>query len=416
MLMATSVLHSLLQEIPHLRQQLYFKSSLTALSHAMEDQVLVGAEQSLVIACFQRERFYRQEAHRYRRIAEITPQVYVLSTPETDFKHSSQYYETVALEPSDPLSQEWHLIVIGEQYANCLICRECSKPIKETATSEIDSSRRFEGIWTFDRDVTYKAAQLILERIEVYRPELAAKIKQAKSKYLGASLASNPQLSKKSTNSDAFVQRLVTYLQAGQYKLLKAYRSLSAQEEKERLMNSIIAVIRRSLNPNEILEVAVQELGRALGASRCLIYRCKAADINAKISHEFLVPPGETTLVSAKGQIWPLQDNCLFQDVLKSQELVYIEDTYTEPRIQGIDNTKSASKNGKFSSASLKTLVQQFAINSWLMVPVLYQGQLLGMVELHQCGPTAHRWQNDELKMVEAIATQVGVALIQALV
>ncbi|MEB3160329.1 MAG: DICT sensory domain-containing protein, partial [Synechocystis sp.] len=35
-----SVLTELLQIQPGLRQQMYFKSSLTALSHAMEDQVL----------------------------------------------------------------------------------------------------------------------------------------------------------------------------------------------------------------------------------------------------------------------------------------------------------------------------------------------------------------------------------------
>ncbi|HEY9652058.1 MAG TPA: DICT sensory domain-containing protein, partial [Coleofasciculaceae cyanobacterium] len=72
MIIKTSVLASLLQAMPHLRQQVYFKSSLTALSHAMEDQVLAGSEQPLVIASFQRERFYRQEAHRYRRIAAQT--------------------------------------------------------------------------------------------------------------------------------------------------------------------------------------------------------------------------------------------------------------------------------------------------------------------------------------------------------
>jgi signal transduction histidine kinase len=48
------------------------------------------------------------------------------------------------------------------------------------------------------------------------------------------------------------------------------------------------------------------------------------------------------------------------------------------------------------------------------MVPVLYQGQLLGMVELHHCGTLPYRWTDDELALVEAIATQVGVALIQA--
>jgi len=44
---------------------------------------------------------------------------------------------------------------------------------------------------------------------------------------------------------DPFAQRLVTHLQASQYKLLKAYGSIAAQERKERLVNSITAAIRR---------------------------------------------------------------------------------------------------------------------------------------------------------------------------
>jgi signal transduction histidine kinase len=48
------------------------------------------------------------------------------------------------------------------------------------------------------------------------------------------------------------------------------------------------------------------------------------------------------------------------------------------------------------------------------MVPVLYQGKLLGMVELHHCGSHSQQWTGDEISLVEAIATQVGVALIQA--
>ncbi|MFM7613301.1 MAG: DICT sensory domain-containing protein, partial [Synechococcales cyanobacterium] len=61
------VLEAVLKVIPQVRPQIYFKSSLTALSHAIEDQVLAGSESPLVIASFQRERFYRQEANRYRR-------------------------------------------------------------------------------------------------------------------------------------------------------------------------------------------------------------------------------------------------------------------------------------------------------------------------------------------------------------
>ncbi len=426
MIIRTSVLASLLQAMPQLRQQVYFKSSLTALSHAMEDQVLAGLDQPLVIANFQRERFYRQEARRYRRIAERTPQVYVLAAPETDFKNASNVYETIAFEPADALSQEWHLVVIGQQYSTCLICRERLTNVSNRTNTEMDTARRFEGIWTFDRNVGKQVAQLLLERIQIYRPELAAKIEQAKSQYLGDLSESNLGLVQDSPNPDPFVQRLVTYLQVGQYKLLKAYRSISAQEQKERLVNSITAAIRQSLNPAEILEVAVQELGQALESCRCLIYCCKATDSTAKINHEFLKPgdKGETHLASTLGQDWPLQDNYLFQDVVQRREAVYVQDTQAEI---GINSTKDSRKqknpsrktNAKKETRNLPTttisnLVQQFSIRSLLMVPVLYQGQLLGMVELHHCGSTPYRWKDDELALVEAIATQVGVALIQA--
>ncbi|MFB8789007.1 MAG: DICT sensory domain-containing protein [Potamolinea sp.] len=417
MIITTSVLASLLEAQPHLRQQVYFKSSLTALSHAMEDQVLAGSQQCLVIASFQRERFYRQEAHRYRRIAERTPQVYVLAAPETDFKNSSEFYETIAFEPKDALSLEWHLVVIGQQYANCLLCKERIAPLADSVNSEIDPSRRFEGIWTFDRNVSILAAELMLNRIEIYRPELTAKIAEAKSQYLGnpskvgqATQGLSPP--ENAANPDPFVQRLVTYLQAGQYKLLKAYRSIYAQEQKERLVNSITAAIRRSLNPAEILEVAVKELGQALGSHRCLIYRCKATDPIATITHEFIKmgDGGETDLNPTLGHTWLLQDNRLFQEVVQSRESVYVKDTQADPRLK----SSSKSKTAKLPSTILRNLVKQFGIRSWLMVPVLYQGQLLGMVELHHCGTMPYEWKDDDLSMVEAIATQVGVALIQA--
>jgi DICT domain-containing protein/signal transduction histidine kinase len=405
------VLASLLQAMPQLRQQVYIKSSLNALSHAMEDQVLAGSDQPLVIACFQRERFYRQEAHRYRRIAERTSQVYVLSAPETDFKNGSDHYETVAFDPEDALSQEWHLVVIGSTYATCLICREKPTPVPDSANSEIDPSRRFEGIWTFDRQVSQKAAELLLNRIEKYRPELADKLSEAKSRYLGES-ATSPEVAPASPNPDPFVQRLVTYLQAGQYKLLKAYRSIAEQEQKERLVNSITDIIRRSLDPDEIFEVAVRELGQALGACRCLIYRCKATDAVATIHHEYI--DSKATLDSTGGQSWFLKDNPLIQEVVQSQESLSVPDTHSDPRIQG--TPEKATKRSKRQSphSPLQDLVVNFSIRSWLLVPVLYQGQLLGMVELHHCAAKPYHWQDDEIAMVEAIATQVGVALIQA--
>jgi len=389
-----SVLEDLLHTLPGLRPQLYFKSSLTALSHAMEDQVLAGSDRPLVIASFQRERFYRQEAHRYRRIADRTDQVYILAAPETDFTHRSDDYETIAFDSQDPLAQEWHLVVVGSSYAACLICKERSLSVNEaSALAGTDQARRFEGIWSFDRKTVCIAAHLLLGRILTYRPGLQAKVDQA------ISLVQTPANHFHAVDPGPFAERLVTYLQVGQYKLLKAYRSIFAQERKERLLNSITAAVRRSLNPAEILNVAVQELGLAMGVCRCLIYRCKATDLQVTIQHEYR----GAEVSSLIGHPWNLQDNPLFQATIALQHPIYIHDAHADPWEVG-DRTLLAPLD----------LVQQWQIGSWLMVPVVHQQRLLGIVELHDCHAVGHPWTEDEIALVDAIATQIGVALIQA--
>lgn len=411
MSISTSVLSDLLQALPHLRPQLYFKASLTALSHAMEDQVLAATlEQPLVIANFQRERFYRQEAHRYQRLAQISNQIYVLSAPETDFTNSSEHYEKIAFEADDPLSQEWHLVVIAQNYATCLVCRESlgslakHKQIREVASSlDMDAARRFEGIWTAERGVSLKAAGFLLERILAYRPELTDKVEQAKQRFgIGVTVGQEVSTLEQNTeyacdiDTNPFVQRLVTYLQASQYKLHKAYRSISAQARKERLVNSISTAIRRSLDPQEVLKVAAQELGQNMEASRCLIYRAQATDSKATIEHEFL----NNGLVSVLGKKWPLGNNPLFQSVVQQGEGICVSDVIHEPRVTG--------------SKELWRLVEKFGIRSWLIEPVLFQGRLLGIVELHYCCEVPHEWRTGEVDMVKAIATHLGSALIQA--
>ncbi|MBD1845377.1 GAF domain-containing protein [Cyanobacteria bacterium FACHB-63] len=397
MIIPDSVLEMLLKALPQVRPQIYFKSSLTALSHAMEDQVLAGNDHPLVIASFQRERFYRQEAHRYLRISDRTDQVYVLAAPETDFANRSEHYETIAFEPEDALSQEWHLIVVGEQYASCLICRErdLSAENQSIAPLHVDQARRFEGIWTFDRAVVLKSAEILLNRILKYRPELQGKITPMLARIVASSTSDINQV-----DPAPFADRLVTYLQAGQYKLAKAYRSIAEKERKERLVNSITAAVRRSLDPHEILNVAAEELGKVLGAGRCLIYRCKSNDASAILQHEYLLD----SVPSLAGRTWTLHGNPLFEEVVQRQEAVFIEDTQSDARLAMI----------KDGDRTLQALTQEWDVRSWLMVPVLHQNQLLGMVELHYCGTTPHVLERDEVAMIEAIATQVGVALIQA--
>ena len=392
-----SVVEELFKALPTIRQQLYFKTSLTALSHAMEDQVLAGSEKPLVIASFQQERFYRQEAHRYERIADVTDQVYVLAAAGTSFENQSNPYATIAFDDHDALTQEWHLVVIGEHYSACLICRE-KQPVTIVSRSPglpaLEQTRRFEGIWTQDRYVTQQAGEMLLSRIQGYRPDLTEKINCARDRFLGDVAAFNPT----ALDADPFTQRLVTYLQAGQYKLLKAYKAISAQERRERLVNSITAAMRRSLNPAEIFKIAVQELGQAIHPSRCLIYRYRDNQLSTPIHHESIEPGIETL----RGQAWPLHDNPLFQRIRAQQTTLIIPDT---------QDRQSPDYD---ALQALQPLLSQWNIRAWVMVPLIYQERLLGMIELHHCQPTPYPWTDNDLALVEAIATQLSVAMIQA--
>ncbi|MBW4532378.1 MAG: GAF domain-containing protein [Pleurocapsa minor HA4230-MV1] len=406
MSISKSVVQQLLDNCTGWRPQMYFKSSLTALSHAMEDLVLNDFDTPLVIASFQRERFYRQESHRYRRIAHKSNQVYVLAAPETEFSNGSGEYETVAFESDDALAQEWHLVIIGQHYASCLICRERNVPVTDNKyVSAMDTNRRFEGIWTFDRSVTMKAGKIMLERIGVYRPELADKIAQAQNLYISDSSITQAtvQIESPLANPDPFVQRLVTYLQASQYKLLKANKSLAVKQQKEQLLNSVTDAVRRSLNTKQILQVAVQKLGEGIEVCRCIVYRCHENDAIATIDREFTSPG----IKSVKGQKWQLANNPLFEEAIATTETVSVDNTLEDRRLTTVAWEKGT---GEF----FQNLIQNYSLCSCLLVPIFYHGKLLGVMELHHCAQEPIAWKPDDIALVDAIATQVGVALIQA--
>lgn len=390
-----SLLQDLRQALPELRSQVYFKASLTALSHAMEDLVLAGTDKPLVIANFQQERFYRQEAPRYQQIGEITDQVYVLAAPETAFNEGAVSYTTVALAPDDHLAQEWHLVIVGHQYSACLVCREHAAPI---GTPLLDEVRQFQGFWTFDPTIAVQAARLLLERVVAYRPELTPKVRLAEQEY-GLVEDSLAQIQTE-IDPNLFVDRMVNYLQASQYRLLNAYRTIASQEKKERLINSIATAIRRSLNPEQILNVTVTELGRVFGAGRCLLHRDQSD--YPTVEYESVAPG----LTSLRGQVWSLAAHSLFQTAPKQTQSGTLDADRT------ITIADVNQDLGIQSDPALKAQLQSYQIAACLMVPIRYRGASLGLLELHQ--PEAHLWKADEVALVETISAQVAVALMQA--
>jgi DICT domain-containing protein/GAF domain-containing protein len=400
-----SLLQNLLQSFPQIRAQIYFKATLTALSHAIEDLVLAGTEQPLVIANFQHERFYRQETARYQRIAQRTDQVYILAAPETDFASAPAPYATIGIEPTDELAQEWHLAIVGQNYSACLICREYAAPV---GAIELDSARQFRGFWTFDPDVSRQAALLLLQKIGRYRPDLANQIEQAKQRYQLTSTPENARFKPVSLAADAqlFIERLVTYLQAGQYKQVKAYRRIVLEERRERLVNRIAAAVRQSLKLEDILAVTMREVSQLFGECHCVVYRlpqdsARSFSTVGSLESEF-APTSESGLMTEN---WQLATHPQFQPLLKQGKIVSIADISQDSGLQAYPD--------------LQQQLAQAQIQACLLVPICIsvtaaepQQQCLAVLELHRDSP--HLWSAEDRDLLAAISTQVGIALIQA--
>ena len=397
-----SLLRDLVTEYSELHPQIYFKSSLIALARAMQDLVLADNNPYLVIANFQQERLFRQEERRFRDIAEKSDHVYILGVPEKEssFAVGDSSYETIPIKSTDTLAGERYLVIIGQQYSACLAVRE-KLSLKELryGSSIVEQGKRFEGIWTFDRDITYTAADWLLGRIRNYRPELRQKIQQARGLFKLSRRGDRQSfLTSQSVDLGIFTQRLVTYLQAGQYKLLKAYKAIAVAKQKEYLINKIAAAQRSSLNPQEILNTTVKELGQLFPNYRCLLYRLNPNETEVEIKHEF-VPRSMRSLI---GQVWSIADNPLFIAAQAQKSTLAIENV--------ADNSYLSD------NPIIQDKVARGGIHSWLMVSIRYQGTLVGMLELHYGGDinVNFQWKSEDIALIEAVATSAGAALTQA--
>lgn len=398
--LTNSLLKDLVTEYQNLRPQIYFKSSMIALARALQDLVLTDQQQYLVIANFQQEKYFRQQQQRFQRLASKSEQVYILGVPEVEsgFVESGFGYETIPLKPTDTLAGERYLVIIGEQYSACLAVQEKFSLKTLINNTNVDPQEElYEGVWTFERDVTYAAADWLLGRINNYRPELQGKTQQARKMFrLHRNRQNRSRLTTQPLDLGDFTQSLVTYLQAGQYRLVKAYEAIAVAEGKESLINKIAATQRSYLNPEEILNTTVRELGQLFPNCRCILYRLNSDDEEVEIKYEF-VP---ASMASLMGEKWSIANNPLFI-AAQAQESTLV--------------FNHVAKNSYLNdNPTLKDKIARGGIHSWLMVSLRYQGKLMGMLELHHGVKDNFKWKSEDFSLIEAISTSAGAALTQA--
>lgn len=159
----------------------YYKNTLVALCHALEDCILSAQSAPLVITAFQRGKWYLEEAERYAAIADKAEQIVIMACPEGGFHDhpTSQRpnVDLVDLADTDPVSEEWHLMILSPEYSAMVLCQELSAAdYGKAGIPSHDLERKFYGFWTFETDLVAKTMELAIAHIGRYNPDLQARL------------------------------------------------------------------------------------------------------------------------------------------------------------------------------------------------------------------------------------------------
>ena len=230
----------------------YYKNTLIALCHALEDFVLESDSSPIMVTAFQQGKWYLQEADRYGEIAQKASHIAIMATPDSGFEShptsKSPKISLVKLKTDDPVAQEWHLMILSPTYTAMVVCQELSDAdYGSEGRPQEDKERKFYGFWTFEPELVRETVELAIDRISLYDRELA--------KNLTAKIeAMSP--SKQKEDLGAVVSKVVKYLQASK-KVLSNTEELSEVSFSEELDNNLVSnELQAFLRMAQLIELA----------------------------------------------------------------------------------------------------------------------------------------------------------------
>ncbi|HEY9668022.1 MAG TPA: ATP-binding protein, partial [Coleofasciculaceae cyanobacterium] len=167
---------------------------------------------------------------------------------------------------------------------------------------------------------------------------------------------------------------------------------LRQQATKEQLLSGMNQRIRKSLNLNEVLNTAVEEVRYFLECDRVIIYRFNP-DWSGTIDVES-VAPGWTPALGAQ-----IEDTCF-----KENKACF----YQQGNIRAIEDIYNAG----LSECHIQ-LLERFQVRANLVVPILQAENLWGLLVAYQC-TEPRQWNESSIELLRQLSVQLGIAIQQA--
>ncbi|MDJ1173643.1 CBS domain-containing protein [Roseofilum capinflatum] len=163
--------------------------------------------------------------------------------------------------------------------------------------------------------------------------------------------------------------------------------ALEAQREREQVVADIANRIRKSLDLEEVLEVAVSEVRRLLGCDRVVV-----CEFQGKGQGHIIAESVDPQWPSVFGHT--IADSC-FSNLTKDRSIA-------------VPNVDRAG----YTPCHLDRLAQ-YHIKSNLVIPIALEEKLWGFLISHQCDHYRN-WSQEEQTLLEEIGVQLAIAIRQA--
>ena len=173
----------------------------------------------------------------------------------------------------------------------------------------------------------------------------------------------------------------------------RAKEALEAKIKQNLLLGKIIQKIRSSLSTKEIFKATVQEIGATFGVTRCQIHSY-IQDLEP-ITPIFAIYQAPEDRVNNNYSV-PLIDRFPTEQLFKQDRAVAVNNVYRSPLLKWANS-----------------VCQQLNLKSILAVRTSYQGEVNGLMMLHQCD-RYREWTPAEIDTIEIVAAQVGIAIANA--
>ena len=170
--LAVSVFAELRRRQPHLAPQPLKKSTLLALTWAMEDECCARAQRPTLFAGFQRERYFRQAQERWTELARTARRTVVFAAFDDATPGSAPGavpgLTSVPLPAEAPMRREWALVCDAADHPAALAAWELPG---QSGTPERE--RIFESVWTLEPPGVRDAARACAGLVQQLAPDEA---------------------------------------------------------------------------------------------------------------------------------------------------------------------------------------------------------------------------------------------------